>query len=65
MKWNYAQPAVMTVKTETAMMICGSQDITSNNDINYGGVDEEGTKDPASRRYDIWDEEEWDEEEIE
>ncbi len=52
------QPAVVMVKTRPAMMICGSQDITSDKGINYGGVDEEGTKDPSSRRYrDAWDEE--------
>ena len=58
MKKVYMQPAVVMVETRTAMMICGSQDITSDKGINYGGVDEEGTKDPSSRRYrDAWDEE--------
>jgi hypothetical protein len=58
MKKVYMQPAVVMVQTRPAMMICGSQDITSDKGINYGGVDEEGTKDPSSRRYrDAWDEE--------
>ena len=26
-------------------------------DIDYGGVDEEGSKDPASRRKSLWDDE--------
>ena len=58
MKKVYMQPAVVMAETRPAMMICGSQDITSDKGINYGGVDEEGTKDPSSRRYrDAWDEE--------
>ena len=42
-------------------MICGSQDVTSGgdvDDINYGGVDEDGELDPASRRRrDVWEDE--------
>lgn len=39
-------------------MLCGSQSITSDKGIDYGGVDEEGTKDPASRKYhDVWEDE--------
>ena len=36
--------------------ICSSQDITSSNDeINYGGIDNNGTKDPDARRsLDMW-----------
>ena len=39
-------------------IICGSQDITSDQGITYGGVDDDGTKDPASRRHrDMWEDE--------
>ena len=55
------QPDIVLVHTRLAMMICGSQDITSDKGINYGGVDEEGTKDPCSRKVgDVWEEEEED-----
>ena len=64
MKKVYMQPAIEMVMTRPATMICGSQDITSDKGIDYGGVDEEGTKDPSSRRYrDAWDEEDEYEEE--
>ena len=47
------------VETNLNSMICGLQGVTSEKDIGYGGVDEEGTKDPASRRYrNEWEEEE-------
>ena len=60
MKKTYIQPSLEMAIIGTATIICGSQDITSyNNDITYGGVDEEGEKDPASRRRrDVWDDEE-------
>ncbi len=41
------------------MMVCTSESVTSNNGIDYGGVDEDGEKDPAARRRrNVWDEEE-------
>ena len=43
---------------ETESMICSSPGVASDTGIGYGGVDEEGVKDPASRRYDVWGEEE-------
>ena len=59
MKKTYIQPSLEMAIIGTATIICGSQDITSNKDITYGGVDEEGKKDPASRRRrDVWDDEE-------
>lgn len=58
MKKEYMQPAIVMVQTKLAMMICGSQDITSDVGIGYGGVDEEGELDPAARRHNVWDEEE-------
>ena len=36
-------------------LICASQDITSNVGLNYGGVDEEGTKPVDSRHNSVWD----------
>lgn len=62
MKKTYLQPFTEMVFIKSTMIICGSGDVTSNgvdNPIGYGGVDEEGTKDPASRRRnDVWEEEE-------
>jgi len=48
-------------------MICGSGDVASGgdvDDIGYGGVDEEGELDPASRRHrrDVWEDSEEEEE---
>ncbi len=46
----------MTVeKMDATDLICASQDITSNVGLNYGGVDEEGTKPVDSRQYSVWD----------
>ena len=54
----------MVAKVEPLAMICGSKDVTSDKGIGYGGVDEEGTLDPASRRRrDVWEDEELEEEE--
>ena len=54
------KPSILTVRTTPATMLCGSQDVKSDNGINYGGIDEEGSKDPASRQktQDIWEDEE-------
>ncbi len=64
MKKAYIEPSVMVNYIGTAMMICGSGDVTTsglNDPIGYGGVDKEGTKDPASRRHnDVWEDEEED-----
>ena len=59
MKKTYLQPLTEVVKMETVSFICGSQDVKSNNGIGYGGVDDDGEKDPsARRRNNVWDEEE-------
>ena len=59
MKRNYIKPCIKVVKTNLTKMICGSKDITSDKGIDYGGVDEDGTKTPDSRRYHgEWDDEE-------
>ncbi|MBR6189977.1 MAG: hypothetical protein IKQ59_13665 [Prevotella sp.] len=58
MKKTYLQPSVMVHYIGPKTIICGSQDITSDQGITYGGVDDDGTKDPASRRHrDMWEDE--------
>jgi len=54
-------------KTYIEPSICGSEGVTSDKGIDYGGVDEDGELDPASRRRrrDVWEDEELDEEEYE
>ncbi len=60
MKKTYLKPTTEVVKLGTTMMVCTSDGVTSEKGIGYGGVDEEGQKDPASRRRrrDAWDDEE-------
>lgn len=58
MKKTYLQPSAEMDYMETESMICSSPGVASDTGIGYGGVDEEGVKDPASRRYDVWGEEE-------
>lgn len=61
MKKKYIQPSIKSVEIKMTKMVCGSQDISSDKGIGYGGVDDEGNKDPASRRHrDVWEEEEED-----
>ena len=58
MKKTYLQPSIGVETMEAETFICGSQDIISDPvGITYGGVDEDGTKDPASRRFEVWDDE--------
>ena len=57
MKKTYIEPSVEMDGMEPETIICGS--VTSAMGIDYGGVDENGTKDPASRRqWDAWENEE-------
>jgi hypothetical protein len=64
MKKTYMKPVVQTVSVRTMAMIANSNAITSNlpqeTPIKYGGVDEEGELDPASRRANDWEDEEED-----
>ncbi len=64
MKKTYLQPLTEVVRMGTLSFICASKGVTSNNGIDYGGVDEDGELDPASRRRrrDVWDDEEEEEE---
>ena len=50
MKKTYLQPSTVMVMVETGVILTGSAGVMSNNGIGYGGVDEEGSLDPASRR---------------
>lgn len=62
MKKNYIIPKTVcfNIETEDLLGVSGGGDSSApGNDIRYGGVDEDGTKDPASRRYrNEWEEEE-------
>lgn len=58
MKKTYMKPVIDIDGMEAETIICASQGVTSGNGIGYGGVDENGSKDPASRReFSVWDEE--------
>lgn len=64
MKKTYQKPSVLTAETELNAMICQSGGVNSGKGITYGGVDEEGTQKPGSRRRkDIWEDEEDEEDE--
>ena len=63
MKKTYLQPLTMVVMMGTQTIVCASKGVTSGKGIGYGGVDEDGEKDPsARRRRDVWDDEEEEEE---
>ena len=55
---TYLAPAVTVVDTDLWLLSAASDSITSDKGISYGGVDDEGQKDPASRKHDVWDDEE-------
>ena len=57
MKKTYIEPFVIVEEISLTSFVCGSQDISSNLDITYGGVDENGTEEPESRRMNAWHEE--------
>ena len=70
MKKAYLQPFTEMVVIGTTTMICGSGDVTSSGSVDgitYGGVDEEGELEPASRRRrrNVWEDEELEEEYLE
>ena len=61
MKKRYMAPESLLVETELQTVVCTSGGVKgegSGNDIGYGGVDDEGKKDPAARRSDVWEEDE-------
>lgn len=57
MKKTYIIPNTLICRINTERFIAGSQDITSNNGMTYGGVDEEGEVDPSVKQnhYNVWD----------
>lgn len=63
MKKEYIEPDTNVVETRPGTLMTASGVCDTDKDIDYGGVDEEGNKDPASRRYNTWDDEEEQEEE--
>lgn len=60
MKKIYAYPQTVITDIEVREFLMASGVSDPERDIDYGGVDEEGDKDPASRRRDIWEDEEED-----
>ena len=60
MKKRYMAPESLLVETELLTVVCTSGGVKgegTGSDIGYGGVDDEGKKDPSARRYDVWEEE--------
>lgn len=60
------QPLTAVALIDEATVVCASPGVGSDKGIGYGGVDNDGTKDPASRRWHHhreWEDEE-DEEDI-
>ena len=56
MRKEYLIPATAIATTEVQPLLRGS--VRSDIGIDYGGVDEEGTKEPASRQHkSVWDDE--------
>ena len=58
MKKTYSAPVVEVMNTEVEELLASS--VTSDKGIGYGGVDTDGSKDPASRGGNGWDNEEED-----
>ena len=60
MKKNYISPDTffVTVRSQALMAASGVNGTDAGKDIGYGGVDEDGDKEPSARRRNIWDDEE-------
>ena len=58
MKKMYSKPQMELVEMATAYMLANSDSIKGLDGTSYGGVDEDGTKDPASRQYNGWNDDE-------
>lgn len=56
-KTAYIAPAIKTrIINIESVLVSASKGVTSNIDIDYGGEDEDGTRDPAAKDEDIyWD----------
>ena len=60
MKKRYFAPETLVVRTAIEQLLSGSG-VQSDNGIGYGGVDEDGSKDPSARRHrSEWDDDEED-----
>ena len=57
MKKEYISPSTDVTVTRAGTFMTASGVSDPDRDIDYGGVDEEGNKDPASRRKSLWDDE--------
>ena len=57
MKKKYLQPSV-SMDNMALQVILAVSGVTSDKGIGYGGIDENGTKDPSSRSLGLWDDEE-------
>ena len=60
MKKTYMTPEVLTMNVRTTTLMGNSNAINGDTlqGVTYGGIDEEGTKDPSARRFSVWDDEE-------
>ena len=52
MKKTYVPPSLMVIYAELDNMFCGS--VNSTNNIDYGGVDEEGELNPSTCLFHLW-----------
>ena len=52
MKKPYVAPFLLVLPVELDNLICGS--VNSSNDIDYGGVDEDGEMNPSTRLFNLW-----------
>jgi len=61
MKKQYIQPQAHLTEMKPVKIICLSSGVNNRErGIGYGGIDEEGEKEPAARRRNIWDDDETD-----
>ena len=63
MRKYYISPVTELVCVENSVLLAGSDGVNSNNGLGYGGVDNDGNKDPAAKGQggsisNIWDK--WD-----
>lgn len=57
MKKRYISPDFIILNLQVAKMISTSNDVSSNNGIGYGGIDEDGSQDPSVKaNNNVWDE---------
>ena len=58
MKRQYIKPSFEVMASETEELVMASGVSAPETDIEYGGVDVDGVKDPSARRHNVWEEEE-------